>query len=65
MEPVAVCGCRRNASGDTMFDIEEELRSPILYTEIREDYASWFIIIKDQTAYKFVLKQSDLITFQQ
>lgn len=47
-----------------LVDIEEELRCPILYTEIREDYASWFIIIKDQTAYKFVLKQSDLISFQ-
>ncbi len=47
-----------------LIDIEEELRCPILYTEIREDYASWFIIIKDQTAYKFVLKQSDLISFQ-
>lgn len=47
-----------------LVDIEEELRSPILFTEIREDYASWFIIIKDQTAYKFVLKQSDLITFE-
>lgn len=48
-----------------LVDIEEELRSPILYTEVREDYASWFIIIKDQTAYKFVLKQSDFIRFNQ
>ncbi len=46
-----------------LVDIEEELRSPILYNEIVEDYESWFIIIKDQTAYKFVLKQSDLIRF--
>ena len=47
-----------------LVDIEEELRSPILYTEVREDYESWFIIVVDKTAYKFVLKQSDLIVFQ-
>ena len=46
-----------------LVDIEEELRSPILYNEIVEDYESWFIIIKDKTAYKYVLRQSDLIRF--
>ncbi len=47
-----------------LVDIEEELRVPILYTEVREDFESWFIIITENTAYKFVLKQSDLIVFQ-
>lgn len=47
-----------------LVDIEEELRVPILYTEVREDYESWFIIISEKTAYKFILKQSDLIVFQ-
>ena len=46
-----------------LVDIEEELRAPILYNEVSEDYESWFIIIKDNTAYKFVLRQSDYIRF--
>lgn len=46
-----------------LVDIEEELRSPILYNELVEDYESWFIIVRDNTAYKFVLRQSDLIKF--
>ena len=46
-----------------LVDIEEELRSPILYTEVSEDYESWFIILSNKTAYKYVLKQSDLIRF--
>ena len=46
-----------------LVDIEEELRAPILYNEIVEDYESWFIIVRDKTAYKYVLRQSDLIRF--
>ncbi len=46
-----------------LVDIEEELRAPILYNEIVEDYESWFLIIRDKTAYKFVLRHNDLIKF--
>lgn len=37
-------------------DIEEELHSPIICCEIREDLETWFIIIYDKTAYRYVLK---------
>lgn len=40
-------------------DIEEELHSPIICNEIREDLETWFIIIYDKTAYKYVLKYED------
>lgn len=37
-------------------DIEEELHSPIICNEVREDLETWFIIIYDKTAYRYVLK---------
>ena len=39
-----------------LVDIEEELHSPIICTEIREDLESWFIIIYGHTAYRYILK---------
>lgn len=42
-----------------LIDIEEELHSPILYTEIREDLESWFLILFDKTAYRYILKYED------
>lgn len=42
-----------------LVDIEEELHSPIILTEVREDAESWFMIFNERTAYKYVLKDSD------
>ena len=39
-----------------IIDIEEELHSPIICSEIREDLETWFIIIYDKTAYRYILK---------
>lgn len=40
-------------------DIEEELHSPIICTEIREDLETWFLIIYDKTAYRYILRYED------
>lgn len=45
-------------------DIEEELHSPIIYNEIREDLESWFIITNDKTAYKYVLRYENFDHFK-
>ena len=42
-----------------LLDIEEELHSTIIYTEIREDLECWFMIFNDKTAYKFILRYED------
>ncbi len=42
-----------------LVDIEEELHSPIIYTEIREDLECWFMVFHDKTAYKFILRYED------
>ena len=42
-----------------LVDIEEELHSPIICCEIREDLETWFIIIYDRTVYRYVLKYED------
>lgn len=42
-----------------LVDIEEELHSPIICAEIREDLESWFIILHDRTAYRYILKYED------
>lgn len=42
-----------------LVDIEEELHSPIIYNEIREDLECWFMIFNDKTAYKFILRYED------
>lgn len=41
---------------DDMVDVEEELKSPIMLYEIEENYECWFIVIKDNYAYRYVLK---------
>ena len=40
-------------------DIEEELHSPIICNEVREDLETWFLIIYDKTAYRYILKYED------
>ena len=42
-----------------LVDIEEELHSPIIYNEIREDLECWFMIFNDKTAYKYILRYED------
>ena len=42
-----------------MIDIEEELHSPIICNEVREDLETWFIVIYDKTAYRYILKYED------
>lgn len=41
---------------DDLVDIEEELRSPILFYEVKGKYESVFVIIEDNKAYRYVLK---------
>ena len=42
-----------------LVDIEEELHSPIICTEIREDLETWFMVFYNSTAYRFILKYED------
>lgn len=42
-----------------LVDIEEELHSPIIYNEIREDLECWFMIFHNKTAYKYILRYED------
>ncbi len=42
-----------------LVDIEEELHSPIIYNEIREDLECWFMVFHEKTAYKFILRYED------
>lgn len=46
---------------DDLVDIEEELRIPILCIEIKADIESWFIILHDEAAYRYVLKHQKLL----
>lgn len=46
-----------------LVDVEEELHSPILYFEVREDVESVFVIISNNAAYKFTLRESDFDHF--
>lgn len=41
---------------EDLVDIEEELHSPILCVEIRENFESWFIILNEKTAYRYILR---------
>lgn len=40
---------------DDLVDIEEELKSPILYYEIEHNRESWFIITTEEYVYKYIL----------
>lgn len=42
---------------DDMIDIEEEIKSPILYYEIEENKESWFIIVTEKYMYRYILKK--------
>ncbi len=46
-----------------LVDVEEELHSPILYFEVKENVESVFVIISNNTAYKFTLRESDFDHF--
>ncbi len=46
-----------------LVDVEEELHSPILYFDVRENYESIFLIINNNTLYKFTLRESDFDHF--
>lgn len=41
---------------EDMVDIEEEIKSPILLYEIKKKHEAWFIIIKDEYMYRYILK---------
>lgn len=42
-----------------LVDVEEELHSPIICCEVKEDTECWFIILHDRQCYKYELKDSD------
>lgn len=46
-----------------LVDVEEELHSPILYFEVKENVESVFVIISNTAAYKFTLRESDFDHF--
>ncbi len=46
-----------------LVDVEEELHSPILYFEVKENTESVFVILNNETAYKFTLRDSDFDHF--
>jgi hypothetical protein len=41
---------------DDLTDIEEELKHPILFNEIVKDLESWFVIMDDKFAFRYILK---------
>ena len=41
---------------DDMVDIEEEIKSPILFKEVEKD-ESWFIIVTERYVYRYILKK--------
>lgn len=42
---------------DDMVDIEEEVKSPILYYEMEKDSESWFVITTDKYLYRYILSK--------
>ncbi|MBR2840355.1 MAG: DUF5305 domain-containing protein [Bacilli bacterium] len=46
-----------------MVDIEEELHSPIIYFEIEENTKCVFLILHENTAYRFLMRESDFSHF--
>lgn len=42
---------------EDMIDIEEQIKSPILYYEVEKNNESWFIIMTETYLYKYVLKK--------
>ena len=47
-----------------LVDVEEELHSPILYFDVKENTESVFVILNNNTAYKFTLRDSDFDHFK-
>ena len=46
-----------------LVDVEEELHSPILCFEVKENIECVFVIVNNQTIYKFTLRESDFDHF--
>ena len=46
-----------------LVDVEEELHSPILYFDVKEDVESVFVIVNNNTVYKFTLRECDFDHF--
>lgn len=44
---------------DDMVDLEEELKSPIILYEYIKDKESWFIVLKGNYAYRYILSADD------
>lgn len=47
-----------------LVDVEEELHSPILYFEVKENVESVFVIVNNNNAYKFTLRETDFDHFK-
>lgn len=47
-----------------LVDVEEELHSPILCFEVKENVETVFVIVNNQTVYKFTLRESDFDHFK-
>lgn len=45
---------------DDMIDIEEELKSPILLYEVEKGRTCWFIVVKNNYAYRYILDSNDI-----
>lgn len=45
---------------DDLVDTEEELKSPILLYEVKKQKESWFIIINNKYAYRYILNSEDI-----
>ena len=45
---------------DDMVDIEEEVKSPIIFYEHIKDKESWFIVLKGKYAYRYILSSDEL-----
>ena len=42
-----------------LVDIEEELKIPIIYCEIKKNKEGWFLLIHNQHTYRYILKESN------
>ena len=45
---------------EDMLDVEQELRLPIIYKEVKEDSETWFIIINNDQAWRYILNNDSL-----
>lgn len=45
---------------EDMLDVEQELRIPIIYKEVKEEKETWFIIINNDQAWRYILNNNSL-----